>query len=114
MKVRGQTILNPRERIMSMSVPEPNSGCWIWLGGVAINQRGLAYGRIGVGSRGDKTRTTWGAHRYSYYVVRSDIPSGVHVCHVCDNTLCVCATPSKPSATAPPPRSPHCGRRWRG
>jgi hypothetical protein len=57
-------------------IPEPNSGCWLWLGG--RDQSGY-YGRF----RGT------GAHRASYQLHFGEIPSGKHVCHLCDNPCCV-------------------------
>lgn len=32
MKIRGQNVYEPKERIDRLSIPEPNSGCWLWLG----------------------------------------------------------------------------------
>jgi hypothetical protein len=88
MKIRGQLVIPPRDRIETMSIPEPNSGCWIWLGGTASSPCGLEYGRLSVGSRGF-TRRTVRAHRYSYETYKGPIPEGLNVCHHCDISLCV-------------------------
>lgn len=61
------------------SVPEPNTGCWLWLG--AFDRKG--YGRI--------ARRTYGmslAHRYALSTV-ADVPDDMLVCHRCDNPACV-------------------------
>ncbi len=64
------------ERFTRRIWPEPNSGCWLWGGGV--NRRG--YGRAG--KRGI-------AHRMVFEHVNGPIPDGMHVCHICDNPSCV-------------------------
>lgn len=53
--------------------------CWLWTG---ANSRG--YGQIGVG--GGKLAY---AHRFSWQIHRGPVPSGMCVCHSCDNPLCV-------------------------
>lgn len=89
MKIRGQQVYEPVERIERMSLPEPNSGCWIWMGSARPNARGILYGRMIAGSRSDGTRRTWSAHRYSFEAFNGAIPDGQVVCHRCDNGLCV-------------------------
>lgn len=61
------------------SIPEPNSGCWIWEG--CINTSG--YGWM------SHRKRSMAAHRYSYAVHCGPIPNGMMVCHRCDNRLCV-------------------------
>ena len=68
-----------RARIESKSIPEPNSGCWLWFG--ASNKTGYGHMTNGL--------TYEVAHRVSYRVFRGPIPSGMHVCHRCDNPCCV-------------------------
>lgn len=70
--------MNLREKIESKSIPEPNSGCWLWQGAL----RGKGYGCLNIGGRTD------GAHRVSYRAFRGEIGS-LHVCHSCDNPACV-------------------------
>lgn len=60
-------------------IPEPNSGCWLWLG--AINNGG--YGHVMVGKR------TSPAHRHSWRIHRGPIPAGACVLHRCDVRCCV-------------------------
>lgn len=73
------------ERIARLSIPEPNSGCWLWTG-VTGNS---GYGHIGVGSMRDGSRTMQSAHRASYEAHKGKIPPGLLVRHQCDNKLCV-------------------------
>ncbi len=54
------------------------TGCW--LGMASRDLRG--YGRIGVGGRVGK------AHRVAFVLFKGD-PSGLYVCHHCDNPPCV-------------------------
>lgn len=61
---------------------EPNSGCWLWSGGVAH----LGYGTIGLGSRAMKKIS---AHRASWQIHYGPIPAGMSVLHRCDIPCCV-------------------------
>lgn len=62
--------------------PEPNTGCWLWTG--ATN------GRYGVVSRGGNGVAPEYAHRLAFERFSgSRIPSGLFVCHRCDQPLCV-------------------------
>ena len=63
--------------------PEPNSGCWLWLGTVA----GAGYGQFQYGGRlpmGERI----GAHRFAFMVWKED-PKGLQVLHRCDVPCCV-------------------------
>lgn len=72
-----------------VSLIRPDLGrCWIWLGGrMATKNHGGArrpgYGYTRIGGRG------MGAHRASYLLMVGQIPSGMHVDHLCRITLCV-------------------------
>jgi hypothetical protein len=74
------------EKIEHNSIPEPNSGCWIWLGAVSKSK---GYGSLCHGSRRDGSRKTYIASRASYIAFSGSIPEGLHVCHRCDNPSCV-------------------------
>lgn len=53
--------------------------CWLW--GAARLPNG--YGKL------NRSGKMWLAHRYAYSLMIGTIPSGLHVCHHCDNRLCV-------------------------
>lgn len=67
------------ERVERFAVPEPNTGCWLWIG--AVDPHGY-----GVLSVRNKIRF---AHRASWEAHRGIIPSGMVVMHKCDNPPCV-------------------------
>lgn len=60
------------------SIPEPNTGCWLWLGRA---QKGYGY----VSRDGKNLR----AHRLSFEAYKGAIPDGYYVCHKCDTPACV-------------------------
>lgn len=60
-------------------VPEPNSGCWLWVGGPFRN----GYGMLWVSG------VLVTAHRYSYSLCGKEIPAGFVVHHKCENKACV-------------------------
>lgn len=70
---------NEAERLWGACMPEPNSGCWLWL--QSVNHRG--YGQLDF--RGKKTK----AHRASWTVHKGEIPDGMMVLHKCDNRSCI-------------------------
>lgn len=74
----------PKQRVLDLSQPEPNSGCWIWLGSVAWNKSGMAYGKIRLNALKKGL-----AHRFSWMAFHGRIPKGKFVLHKCDVTLCV-------------------------
>jgi len=61
-------------------IPEPNSGCWLWLESVAPD----GYGRT---RNGGKRKTL--AHRLSWTLHRGEIPTDLCVLHKCDERSCV-------------------------
>ena len=69
-----------RERFERNFIPEPNSGCWLWLLSLCNG-----YGRIYdlQNKRGAL------AHRLSWEIHRGAIPSGLWVLHKCDVRSCV-------------------------
>jgi hypothetical protein len=72
--------LDPRlpDRFWSKCVPEPNTGCWLWIG--ALTSAG--YGNIG--GKG------WNAlaHRVSFETLVGPVPSGLVLDHLCRTTNC--------------------------
>jgi len=77
--LKASTGLSLSERVERMSIPEPNTGCHLWMG--ATGEGG--YGKIKV--NGSMRR----AHRVSYAANIGEIPSGMFVCHKCDTPACV-------------------------
>lgn len=67
------------ERLEAFSIPEPNSGCFLWTGA----RSGSGYGSLAW--NGEKA----GAHQFAWIASHGPIPPGQHVCHKCDNRLCV-------------------------
>lgn len=59
---------------------EKTPTCWIWTG--STHRQG--YGRIGF--RGNRAAY---AHRVAWILTNGEIPSGMVVCHSCDNPPCV-------------------------
>ena len=68
-----------RQRIKDRCCPEPNTGCWLWMG--AVDRSG--YGRFNLASGTRK------AHRLSYESFVGPITGGLFVLHRCDTPLCV-------------------------
>lgn len=66
------------QRFEQQYVPEPNSGCWLWLGHVPTK-----YGTMSVGGKSVR------AHRLSFEMHKGPIPDGLYVCHTCDVPTCV-------------------------
>ena len=66
--------------IEQQSIPEPNSGCWIWLN--ATGNKG--YGQIKI--RGHKRQS---AHRASFSIFCSEPSPTNDIDHRCRNVLCV-------------------------
>ena len=67
------------ERLEAMSIPEPNLGCWLWLGEVHDS----GYGRISL-----KGRMRF-VHRVAYAAWVAPIPNGQRILHRCDQPTCV-------------------------
>jgi hypothetical protein len=67
------------ERFAAKWEPEPNTGCWLWLGGGT--ERG--YGNFWSGERMEM------AHRMSWMLARGPIPVGMFLDHMCRTPGCV-------------------------
>lgn len=67
------------KRFEEKFIPEPNSGCWLWV--AAITASGYGNFKIDGGFKG--------AHRVSYELYKGTIPDGLQVLHRCDNRCCV-------------------------
>lgn len=78
-------MVDPIKRFMKFVEPEPNTGCWLWLGGCDRND----YGAFRIGSRLDNSDKMVCSHRFSYETFIGPIPEGMKVLHKCDNPPCV-------------------------
>ena len=67
------------DRFMIQVMPEPNTGCWFWMGFVDQKGYGGAY-------HGGRMRY---AHRVSVELFRGPIPKGLEIDHLCRVTGCV-------------------------
>lgn len=66
------------ERFARKVSPEPNTGCWLWIGAYTV-----CYGTFYLGKR------NMAAHRASYILHVGPIADGLLACHKCDNSSCV-------------------------
>jgi hypothetical protein len=76
-----------REEFLSKVIPEPNSGCWIWMGSLSTHDFG-GYGRISKSIRNHRTKTYY-AHRVGYELFKGPIPKGFDLDHLCRLHCCV-------------------------
>jgi len=74
-----QTKENIIKRFAERYIPEPNSGCWLWIGKINTNR----YGKLNV-----RKKETY-AHRFSFELFIGIIPNGMVIDHKCCNTYCV-------------------------
>lgn len=68
------------DRFHESYIPEPNSGCWLWLGTIRGSNE---YGAIKVDGK------TVAAHRFSWTIHNGEIPDCLLVLHRCDTPACV-------------------------
>lgn len=68
-------------KLEANSVPEPNTGCRLWLGG----HTKAGYGRVGLGRRGVSRY----AHQAAYELAHGPIPPRLCVLHHCDQPCCI-------------------------
>lgn len=67
-------------RVAERYIPEPNTGCWLWTGGID---------RKGYGMSSRKLYGEASAHRLLWSIHRGPIPDGLNVLHRCDTPPCV-------------------------
>jgi len=68
------------DRFWAKCIPEPNSGCWLWIG--CTNPLN-GYGQVWNGKRQTQS------HRFSYLSLVGPIPSGLEIDHfVCSERTC--------------------------
>jgi hypothetical protein len=68
------------ETILSKTVPDKDTDCMIWTGGLSRD------GRYGSVSYYDKT---YRVHRLVYQLFYQDNPGKLHILHHCDRPLCI-------------------------
>lgn len=68
-------------RLETKIQPEPNSGCWLWLGGVDLDDYGVAWD--------SELKRDARAHRLVYEILVAPIPKGMKLLHQCDTPCCV-------------------------
>jgi hypothetical protein len=66
------------ERFLDKFVPEPNTGCWLWLAQVSRD----GYGKF-------KYIGGQLAHRFAYETARGPVPEGLELDHLCRQRSCV-------------------------
>ncbi len=73
------------ERFEEQFIPEPMSGCWLWLGYMGT----CGYPEFMVGSRIDGSRRKQRAAHTSWDLYREESREGQQVLHTCNNRACV-------------------------
>lgn len=71
------------EHFSARVMPEPNSGCWFWMG--SLTQKG--YGDVLLIENGKRQHVR--AHRIAWALYKGTVPPGKMVCHKCDIRCCV-------------------------
>jgi hypothetical protein len=70
---------DPIDRFEEKFIPEPNSGCWLWL--AASGHAG--YGQFFIDG------TVYPASKAAWMLYKGPVPDGMDVCHRCDVSACV-------------------------
>jgi hypothetical protein len=70
---------------MKMGIPNKDE-CMIFIG---AKQKINGYGKFMMGSRKEKNKNAYLAHRVSYQLFKGNIPKGMCVLHRCDQPACV-------------------------
>lgn len=79
-RTRADILASLRTRLLNMSIPEPNSGCWIFTGYVD---------ELGYGIIAETKRKRIKAHRAAYAAFKCEIPTGMDIMHACDLRCCI-------------------------
>lgn len=70
--------MTQKERILNKSIPEPNTGCWLWT--ESLDSGG--YGRIRING------VLVSSHRAAYRIFVGEVPSGMELDHLCRVRSC--------------------------
>lgn len=81
--MRGHPRQPLHEKFWRYVEPEPNSGCWLWVGAVGGNVPKWGYGKI------KHEGKQISAHRVSWELHHGPISPEILVLHKCDVTICV-------------------------
>ena len=73
------------ERLDQHSIPEPNSGCILWLGATAGM---MGYGKIGIEIYGERQRHRV-AHLVAWEQEHGPVPAGFELDHKCRTPSCI-------------------------
>lgn len=73
------------EWVESRSIPEPNTGCWLWLGAVS-SARKEKHGRY---ARAKMGGVVYNVSRLCYSAAKGPVGKAEKVRHRCDNPYCV-------------------------
>jgi len=74
--------VNALERLQAKTAVT-DEGCWEWRGGRGVDRGGYGhYGRFWFDGRMEST------HRVAWLLLVGEIPTGLYVCHACDNPPC--------------------------
>lgn len=79
----GRPPMSVKERILAYTSVDPQTGCWEWLASATVS----GYGRIML-TREKKVHRSSLAHRAAYEEWVGPIPEGLHIDHLCRNTIC--------------------------
>lgn len=89
-----------QERLDRHSIPEPNSGCWLWVGSISRNGYGRVNVRLPNGHHAPR-----GAHRVSYELACGPVDGSLDIDHLCRTRCCI-----NPSHLEPVTRSENLRR----
>lgn len=83
-----KTLMNMLDliRFLEKTKPDVETECWEWVGSTVHTKRRQKSSTQG--SFRWRGRSTF-AHRAAYELFYGPIPNGLHVCHSCDNSVCV-------------------------
>lgn len=83
----GRPRMPLQERLDLYSIPEPNSGCTLWLG--SITPRGYGAFVVTIGELGNGVKKFKGPHVVAYELKNGPVPDGLVIDHKCRNTICI-------------------------
>lgn len=75
----AKKLMTDLDRFFTKISPEPNTGCWLWLG--SLDRYG--YGQFFIGSHKDNSRKNGRGHTFAYRNLVGPIPEGLRLDHKC-------------------------------